>query len=443
MQALNVWMNGELVGTWAVDRGSHAFNYAQSWVESEHRRSLSLSIPISASLEAKGPVVRNYFDNLLPDNDQIRSRIGKRFSTKSTEVFDLLEAIGRDCVGAVQLLPAGEEPVGWDQIQADALSEDEIVDLLHAVPSEGMAEISDDELIRISIAGAQEKTALTLLDGQWCRPRGATPTTHIIKLPLGLIGGMRRVDAWDSVENEWVCAKILEALGLPVAATSVETFGDQKVLVVERFDRAWMGDSQWIARLPQEDFCQALGVPPDKKYEQDGGPGMDRCLSLLQGSEDRWDRTFFLLTQLAFFFLAATDGHAKNFSIHLRRGDAYEMTPLYDVLSMWPYFGDSHNKFKERNAGLAMAIRSKNAHYRLYTIHAGHWHQLAMRNGGQDVWKAMLELVSNANEALAAVEKELPEDFPARTWSAISSGVKRQAARFFDEVKAESLMPEK
>lgn len=434
-QALKVWMNGELVGVWAVDRNSHTFRYAPSWLESPRRRSLSLSLPISSSLEIKGDEVKNYFDNLLPDNDKIRSRLGKRFKIKSIDTFDLLEAIGRDCVGAVQLLPDGATPEGWDRIECMPLSDKEIVEILRAVPSDISSErLRDDQLFRISIAGAQEKTALTRWKGQWCRPLGATPTTHIVKLPLGLIGGSQRIDATDSVQNEWLCAQIVSALGLPVATTSMATFGSQTVLVVERFDREWMGDGTWIARLPQEDFCQALGLPPELKYEQDGGPSMRKCIQLLQGSRDKGDTTFFLLTQLAFCLLAATDGHAKNFSIHLLRGDAYEMTPLYDILSTWPYFGDGSNQLRQRRAGLAMAIRAKNAHYTFHTIHARHWHQLAAKNGGPSVWAAMLALVENADHALAKVESQLPNNFPVRTWEAISAGMKSEAKRFLSEV---------
>lgn len=435
MQALNAWMNGELVGTWRVDRHAHTFSYAASWLASPHRRSLSLSLPISSSLQIQGEVVKHYFDNLLPDNEKIRERLGRRFKLKSRGTFDLLEAIGRDCVGAVQLLPQDQTPDGWDRIECEALTEEEIVGILHAVPSENTAEIDDDDLFRISIAGAQEKTALTLYNDKWCRPHRATPTTHILKLPLGLIGGMRRVDAWDSVQNEWLCARIVAALNLPVAPTSIAQFGDQTVLVVERFDREWMDKGTWIARLPQEDFCQALGIAPDKKYEQHGGPGMQDCLQLLLGSRDKGDRAFFLLAQLAFFLLAAPDGHAKNFSLHLRRGDAYEMTPLYDVLSMWPYFGDGNNQFKQRKAGLAMAIRAKNAHYHFHTIQARHWQQLAMKNGGQAVWEDMVALVESVDEALTQVEKELPNDFPAKTWEAISTGMKSEARRFLSEAE--------
>ena len=433
-QALNAWMNGELVGTWTVDRNSHTFNYTPSWLESPHRRSLSLSLPISSSLEIKGAEVKNFFDNLLPDNDKIRTRLGKRFKIKSINTFSLLEALGRDCVGAIQLLPDGTIPDGWNRIECEPLSDDQIVEILQAVPSGTTpANLHNDDLFRISIAGAQEKTALTRWKDQWCLPHGATPTTHIIKLPLGLIGGSRRVDASDSVQNEWLCAKIVDALGLPVAPTSMATFGGQTVLVVDRFDREWMENNAWVARLPQEDFCQVLGVAPDQKYEQHGGPGILECLQLLQGSLDKGDATIFLLTQLSFFLLAATDGHAKNFSIFLQQGDTYEMTPLYDILSMWPYFGGGHDQFSQHKAKLAMAIRSRNAHYILRDIHARHWHQLAMKNGGLTVWNEMLRLVADVDKALAIVESQLPNDFPAHTWDAISTGMKSEAMRFFIE----------
>jgi serine/threonine-protein kinase HipA len=434
-QALNVWMNGEHVGVWTVSRESHVFHYAPSWLESPRRRSLSQSIPISSSLETKGEVVRNYFDNLLPDNDKIRSRLGARFNTKSSGTFDLLEAIGRDCVGAVQLLPENVAPGGWDRIVCEPLSEGKIVEILRAVPSEATPEsVHDDDLFRISIAGAQEKTAFTWHENSWCRPHGATPTTHIFKLPLGLIGGSKRVDASDSVQNEWLCAQIMTELGFPVAQTSMATFGGQAVLIVERFDRAWANDHAWIARLPQEDFCQALGLPPEKKYETAGGPGIATCVQLLQGSLDKGDTALFLMTQFAFFLLAATDGHAKNFSIFLQPGDAYEMTPLYDVLSMYPYYGSGHNQFNQWRAGPAMALRSKNVHKHYHTILARHWHQQAMENGGLSVWEAMVRLAENVNGTLNAIEAQLPDDFPVRTWTTISNGMRESSGNFLAQI---------
>ena len=431
--ALCAWMNGELVGTWTVKRGMHAFVYTTSWLASPKRRSLSLSLPITASREVRGDVVAHFFDNLLPDNERIRERLRRRFGTGGVDALSLLEAIGRDCVGAVQLLPPDTEPAGWNRVDCEPLSERQIANTLRAVPAEAGpgAPYHEDELFRISIAGAQEKTAFTHHKGRWCRPQGATPTTHIFKLPLGLVGGSRRVDLSDSVPNEWVCAQLVEQLGLPVAKTAMARFGDEEVLVVERFDRAWMDEGQWIARLPQEDFCQALGVPPRRKYEVDGGPGMAKCLQLLAGSaEARQDTLAFALTQLVFWLMAATDGHAKNYSIFLRPGDSYVMTPLYDILSMWPYFGAGTNQFSRRHAGLAMALRAKNAHYKLETIQPRHWHHLAMKQGGPAMWDAMQALVERVGPALAAVEAKLPAGFPGHTWDAIANGMRAQAKQF-------------
>ncbi len=432
--ALHAWMNGELVGTWLVERATHSFVYEASWLASPKVRSLSLSVPITASREVRGHAVANYFENLLPDNDRIRGRLSRRFSTRSADAFSLLEAIGRDCVGAVHLLPEAISPVGWNRIDCEPLSEGQIVDILRAVPSDpqpGSQGGPDDDLFRISIAGAQEKTALTRFKGRWCRPHGATPTTHIFKLPLGLAGGSRRVDLADSVQNEWVCAQIVSELGLPVAPTTMAAFGDETVLVVERFDREWMDGGTWIARLPQEDFCQALGVSPKQKYEHDGGPGMAKCLQLLTGSADaQQDTLTFHLTQLAFWLMAATDGHAKNYSIFLQPGDSYVMTPLYDILSMWPYLGTGRNQFNRRQAGMSMAMRSKNAHYRFDTIQTRHWHQWAMKNGGRMVWSAMLGMIERVPSALASVESRLPEDFPGRSWAAIAKGMRAESDRF-------------
>jgi len=414
---------------WAVDRNSHTFRYDETWLQSPRRRSLSLSLPISSSHEIKGDVVKNYFDNLLPDNQKIRARLSKRFNAKS-DTFGLLQAIGRDCVGAVQLLPENTDPGDWNRIKCDPLSTEQIAEILRSVPSDSSPS-QENDLFRISIAGAQEKTALTRWNDEWCRPHGSTPTTHIFKLPLGVIATAGvKVDASDSVYNEWLCAQIVTELGLRSATTSIETFEKDAVLIVERFDRTWMDDKSWIARLPQEDFCQALGIPPEKKYEQHGGPGIEKCLQLLQGSQDKNDTIFFLLTQLSFFLLAAIDGHAKNFSIFLQRGDDYEMTPLYDILSAWPYIGKGRNQLSWHDAGLAMALRSKNAHYHFKDIRPRHWKELALKNGGPEVWQAMLELAGSVDTVLSIIEKKLPQDFPEHTWNSISTGMKESAQRF-------------
>jgi serine/threonine-protein kinase HipA len=434
MGSLAVWMNGELVGTWSAGDGhGHVFDYAQSWPQSERSRPLSLSMPLTASLRVRGPAVENYFDNLLPDNDAIRKRIRNKFGTRSTEAFDLLAAIGRDCVGAAQLMPVGEEPPDIRRVDHEPLSEDEVEKILRGVsvsPAFGGAATDD---FRISIAGAQEKTALLNLDGAWCRPRGATPTTHIMKLPLGHLPQFN-ADFSTSIENEWLCGKILSAFGLAVAESSVLDFGKQRVLAVERFDREWIAPTnkkkRYLLRLPQEDMCQALGVSANKKYESEGGPGMRACLNILGNSEVPWlARTEFVLAQLGFWLLAAPDGHAKNFSIFLHRGAKYSPTPLYDVLSAWPLIGKSAGKVAYQNLKLAMALRSKNPHHKFGEIETRHWKALA-EQAGEGAWERMKELVGNVGPALKRVEAELPDGLPAQVWDTISEGVQKHAAKF-------------
>ena len=446
MSSLIVWMNGERVGEWDTLRGARTpvFRYEESWANSPHGRALSLSLPVTADREVKGPAVEYYFDNLLPDSAELRSRIRTRFKTRSSDAFDLLTAIGRDCVGAVQLLPPKDEPVGWDRVDAAPLTEEAVERTLRdvTVATPLTHEAQDD--FRISLAGAQEKTALLHLAGRWFRPRHATPTTHILKLPLGIIGGFRG-DFSDSVENEWLCAQVLRELDLPVADVAIARFGEQRALVVTRFDRRWIGvdtvevqkkrfkprKGAWIARLPQEDLCQAMGLPHTLRYEAAGGPSISDALGLLANSEHPVrDQTNFLLAQLAFWLLAATDGHGKNFSLHHRSGGSYGLTPLYDVLSAWPIIGHGKNQLALENANLAMSLRGRRAYYRLNEIAGRHWQELALHSGVPDLWQGMQSLLEAAPAALERVGKRLPHAFPERVYATIRDGVLGQVRRF-------------
>ena len=431
---LDLWMNGERVGSWLRTRtDAHVLRYEDSWLRSPNRRPLSLSLPIPVGgNEVRGPQVESYFDNLLPESERVRERVRRRFHCPSVRAADLLAAIGRDCVGAVQLLPAGSAAPVVERIESELLSDAAVEHLLaHASSDTDDGDAGED--LRISIAGAQEKTALLRKGKRWYRPLGATPTTHILKLPLGLVGGIR-ADMTHSVENEWLCAQFLRELGLPVAETSMATFGRQKVLVVERFDRRWIDARKWIVRLPQEDFCQATGVPALRKYENDGGPGIASALTLLSGSEDaRGDKQRFALTQLAFWLLAAIDGHAKNFSIFLLPGGAFRATPLYDVLSAWPIIGDGANQLPLRRAKLAMALRGTNAHYHLHQIQLRHWKTLAEQTGVAGTFEAMTQMAAAVPAALERVEAMLPVDYPMKVWKSIRAGVLAQTAKFTRE----------
>ena len=434
-QPLSIWVNGELVGYWtpALHRPTE-LRYADSWLQSANARPLSLSLPLPlvGNEPLRGEQVGNYFDNLLPDSAAIRTRLAKRYSAGSEKTFDMLSAIGRDCVGAVQLLPDDKKPTDFDQIEGEALTDEGVAALLRAtVSSDNFTSQEKEQDFRISIAGAQEKTALLRHDGQWMRPLGATPTTHILKLPLGLVGNMR-ADMRTSVFNEWLCLKFMKELGFNVAKADIVTFANHPpVLVVERFDRKEHSSGKWLLRLPQEDFCQALGISPHRKYEADKGPRIEQLAQVLSASQNaRADLRTLLASQVAFWLLAATDGHAKNFSIHLYARGSYALTPMYDVLSAWPIIGNGKYQLAWRDAKLAMSVSGKNRHYALATIMRRHFNSTAAKCGwGADAEDIINELLEKVEPAIAAVENLLPASFPEDVATSILAGIRLQAQK--------------
>lgn len=432
-RALDLWMNGEPVGRWTSNpRTDDALSYDARWLASAQFRPISLSLPPPAGGgELRSPAVAAYFDNLLPDSDAIRRRIQQRFRTPSLRAFDLLAALGRDCVGALQIVPDGEVPPDFRRIEAEPLDEAGVAAELRRTVLAPVAGAVEDGPLRISLAGAQEKTALTWHKGKWCRPIGATPSTHIFKLPLGLVGG-RQADMRLSVENEWLCAQILRRMGVPVAGCDIQQFEDQKVLVVERFDRRLVaGDAGYWLRLPQEDFCQATGNPPSLKYQADGGPGMREISQILQQSSARdADMRTFITAQLLFWMLAAPDGHAKNFSLFLETGNQFRMTPLYDVLSFWPLVGNGANLYPYRDLKLAMGVRGRNVHYEMHTIQARHFIETAQRLGlGIDMGDLMREAIDRVPAVIDELGRILPKGFPEQVFETVTKGLQESASK--------------
>ena len=428
--ALDVWMNGTRVATWSVTaQGVHELRYAVSWIASTSARPLSLSLPLRAPDDAhRGALVEAYFENLLPDSRDIRERVQRRYHLRSTAAFDLLEATGRDCVGAVQLLPEGAEPPDVRTIRGETVSETQIADILRGMTSTVPSGRTGADPFRISIAGAQEKTAFLRHRNKWMLPLGATPTTHIFKLPIGMVG-RDGIDLSRSVEIEWLSLRILRALGLPVTDAEMADFDEIRVLVVTRFDRRLAADRKWILRLPQEDMCQVFGVPPARKYEADGGPGMEDIMTLLLGSRlAEEDRKEFFRAQLAFWMLAAPDGHAKNFSILLEAGGRYRLAPLYDVVSAYPFLGKGKGAIAPQSLRMAMAVTGKNRHYEWMRISLRHWQESAKRYGlGEQFDDLLHELLERVPAALTIVEHSIPKRFPADIAHPILDGVRKAA----------------
>jgi len=385
--------------------------YSDEWMSSARSRSISLSLPVVTQSHS-GLTVESYFDNLLPDNDNVKMRIQRRFKANSTSSFDLLSEIGRDCVGALQIVTADDAPSPSHKIEAESLSDSQIAEMLKNYQSSPLG-MNEDSEFRISIAGAQEKTALLLHNGRWRRPQGTTPTSHIIKLPIGNIKS-NNIDLSESVENEWLCHLILKAFGLPIAEAEIVTFEDMNVLAVERFDRRWTEDDNWIIRLPQEDFCQAKGISPAIKYESDGGPSIKDIMDTLRGSADSdKDRFMFMKSVFLFWILGAVDGHAKNFSIFLEAGNNYRLTPLYDVLSIYPILGAK--QIHPSKIKMAMSVVGTKKKYLWERIHVDNWIRTAdaCNFSTEAMHEIINEVLSSMDDVIEKVKSQLPSDFPA------------------------------
>ena len=426
-------MNGVRVGTWSLPaRGPQAFSYSEAWLRSSQFRPLSLSLPAGlGATTLRGTAVESWFDNLLPDSDTIRRRAQVRFQAASTSAFDLLAAIGRDCAGAVQLLPPEQEPSGIDRIEARPLNHQEIGQRLRTVtatPAPGSLGADADEL-RLSVAGAHEKTAFLWHNGQWCLPLGSTPTTHLFKLPMGIIGE-GQIDFSSSVENEWLCSRILQAFGLPVAPSEIATFDGQRCLIVERFDRKLDGSGSHWLRLPTEDCCQATSTPAINKYENDGGPGMVTIAELLAQSAEPSDLTTFFKAQVLFLMLRAIDGHAKNFSLFLNPGGRFQLTPLYDVLSAWPVIGRRSGQWPQQKLRMAMAWPGEKGRYtKPLEITARRMLLTAKRLGLGDAQALLGELIAQTPAVASVVRSQLPPAFPAGVADPVLSGLEASATQ--------------
>jgi serine/threonine-protein kinase HipA len=225
-----------------------------------------------------------------------------------------------------------------------------------------------------------------------------------------------------SVENEHFCMELARELGIPTAKTTVVDFEDQRVLVVERFDRQWTRDKR-LLRLPQEDCCQALSVPPARKYQTDGGPGIEQVLELLKASDSpAEDQRLFVRAQLVFWLLGATDGHAKNFSIFIHPGGGFRLTPVYDVMSSQPTL-DAH-QIPRKKMRLAMSV-GDSRHYLIDTVMPRHFVESAEKVGvpGSVVREQLKELVDLAPRAIETVTKSLPPGFPGDISTSIVRGV--------------------
>ncbi len=429
---LFVYMNGLFVGTWEQAPSlEQSFTYDPAWLHNPKGRAISLSLPLS-EITYKGMHVSSFFENLLPESEAVKKKLQNRFKASSIRAFELLEHIGRDCVGALQIVPQPIEASSVPpEIEGTIVDEQEIANILRDIRGlELEGETVSLRDFRISVAGAQEKTAFLRYQGQWMIPKGTTPTTHIFKLPMGKLYDF--IDFSDSIENEWLSCRIMRHFGIPVYNSDMYTFEEQKVLVVERFDRQWSKDQKQLIRLPQEDLCQALGCPSSQKYQSDGGPGILEIMKLLQGSNRaEEDRRLFFKAQVLFYLMAAPDGHAKNFSLALVQKGLFHLTPLYDIMSAYPLFKKTSSSLNPDKLKLAMGAYGKNIHYTWNTIAKRHWIETGYKVGlsQQKVEDILQEIISQIPSVIEATYTSIPPSFPISIVDAICRGMEKTAKK--------------
>jgi serine/threonine-protein kinase HipA len=396
-------LDGKEVGHVRNDaRARLTFIYDDTWRNAPDAYPLSLSMPLAA--REHGPaVVQSFLWGLLPDNEQVLARWATKFQVSARNVFALISHVGEDCAGAVQFVtPERLEAMrSGKEDQVEWLDEADIAKRLKALRADHAAWRLPRDTGQFSLAGAQPKTALLLQNGRWGIPSGRIPTTHILKPPTGHFDG--------HAENEHLCLMLASRLGLPVASSRVTRFEDEIAIVIERYDRQLSGNT--FLRVHQEDVCQALGILPTKKYQNEGGPTPANVIDLLRThSTDRESDVETFVDALCFnWLIAGPDAHAKNYSLLLAGGPVVRLAPLYDVASILPY-----DEFDLQRVKLAMKIGGE---YKLTQVGLRQWQKFARETRVDE---------GEVIDALDFMIKYLPDDVEAVRARAHEEGLDNQ-----------------
>ena len=327
VRALEVWWDGRDVGQLTQNQhGELGFAYSPGWLQNDDAPPLSASLPKRVEPFSRREC-RPFFGGLLPEESQ-RDAAAQVLGVSRGNDFALLDRLGGDVAGALQLLPPGETPAAPDLDQRPIPLDDAgLIRVLDALPVRPL--LAGEEGLRLSLAGAQSKVPVVLVDGAVALPAPGQPTTHILKPP------MSRFSA--TTENEAFVMRLAAAAGLDVAAVEPRIVRDRTFLLVQRYDRS-RGENGGVRRIHQEDFCQALCVPPETKYASEGGPTFKDCFELLRRVAARPAVDVLKLLDAVIFNLIVgnADAHGKNFSILYDR-EGPRLAPLYDLLATVAY----------------------------------------------------------------------------------------------------------
>jgi len=356
---LEVWLFADRVGTLALVDGRLSFCYVPGWLPLPNAVALSASLPLQAE-PFDDHKTRPFFAGLLPEG-QMRRLIAQQFQVSGQNDFALLDHIGGECAGAVTFLEPGQAlPIPTSNDDVQWLSDDEVVAILDELPRRPM--LAGFDGLRLSLAGAQDKLPVVFDGARIGLPRNGTPSSHILKPAIPAVE--------DSVINEGFCMALAEAMQLKPARSHVHAVLNRSFLLVERYDRIVDVEGR-RQRLHQEDFCQALSIVPEMKYQNEGGPDLARCFELVRRvTRPSAPQVLRLFDYVIFNALIGNhDAHAKNFSLLNLGGKSSKtpvLAPLYDTLSTAVY--------PTLTPKMAMKIGSK---YKFSEVEKRHWDQLA------------------------------------------------------------------
>jgi serine/threonine-protein kinase HipA len=409
---LDVWFYGNKAGQLVQDdSGRLQFAYNADYLGSKQPRPLSVSMPVGAA-EFEDRVARPFFAGLLPE-DLIRRKVAKLLGVSEKNPFSMLEVIGGECAGALSLYPEGTPPHKENPDDIQILDEkhlDEIFEHLKRRPL-----FAGEDGVRLSLAGAQDKLAVRLIGDKLALMRGGAPTTHILKTLIS-----DRHDVTDSVHNELFCLMLAARCGLSVPQAQMRRTPNQPYLLVERYDRRWQGND--VVRLHQEDFCQALSIPPENKYEREGGPGISTCLDEIQkhSIEPLPDRLAFLNVVIFNYLIGNSDAHGKNFSLLYEEGKP-RLAQAYDLLSTAVY--------PELATKMAMKIGGK---YDPDEVYLRHWHRLVPDTAvaRKAIEKSLADMATTALDQATKLHAELNnENITSPVLDSILALIKKRSTR--------------
>ena len=377
VRQLDVYLHNNKVGLLEQDHtASLSFTYAQDYLASESARAISVSMPLAAETYSHA-VAKSYFSGLLPD-ESARTRLASALGISDTNAFGMLEIIGGECAGALALHPK-DTVITRQQSPDEVLDEQQLSNLLNELRGNPLLGGRDD--VRLSLAGAQDKIAVNYADDKVALVKNGEPTTHILK------PGIQGLTA--TAQNEVFCMTLAKRVGLDAPAVKFSTAGSTDYILVERFDRQ-KTQGQAVQRLHQEDFCQALSIPPELKYEDEGGPGVQQSLDLIQRvvRQPAADRLTFIKMLLFHYLVGNADAHAKNYALlYSRDVQLPRLAPVYDAVCTAVYSTLTKN--------MAMRIGGRNL---ADTIHMKHWLSLVANTKASQ--QLLIREMSNMAESI-------------------------------------------